>query len=1010
MKINKKLIGILMTVICIINLIPTVSYAAVYRDAYEIIYANTLDGATSSGYNASGKFLGSMTNGAGYYFEGVDFGTEPPKYVEVGIGVPDQYAGSKFQLILDSLDGEIISEFIAESTGDFDKSVVRQYPVNKKVTGTHTLYLKKVNGSPTNVYTIKFFAPLSADSVYQTYGEANEFTDISESAYKTKINALAAFGILDSGDKDERFYPKLYIPRIDFVHMVYMLLNVDWYEDKTPRFSDMPDNSEQIKAVNYLIDEGFLKINSKKFSPEAFVTYDEAVEILCRAMGYSVLEEIYGQSAYNKIASEIDLDKGVPNAGNLRNEEAAGLIFNAAASKYYSYDFDEENDIFMTESERIMIDRTKKIKKGRGLLTATKYSSVTSPESGVFDDNVMIGNEVYNIGESSANQLLGYECDFFYIDENDEKTIVFISPLDNVKITDFNSKDTEIINVTTQEITYNEGKEEKTLKFENPVIFYNGIVIDSSLDTLIEEFPLKGSVRYVENPHYQNVLFIEEYNNIIIDALALDEGVIIDKITGSRLTFDVEDDYLFCNRFGDNVRVKDMKPEDVLMVYKSKNRVSGKLIRFVVGGGKFEGSVTGTTSDSVTIDSVEYPKAPEFSGVVSVSDTVEFYVNNNGEIVKFEIIISNDNIGLFVRSYIDEDDENLYIKIYTTDNKINTFECSEKVYIDGELVRDSSVGKTVLDSKSIENTPIRFSVTKDRIKMIDTCEDGAGGTKDSLKRLTNSLKYQYESSNRVLVDKSKGAVNSVFGPDSKWLTITGEAGDVEDAYVWGSAPKYAADFTGSIYTFDESSNYADIVMFAEAEVSYSGNPFIFYDSTLMLDEKDEACYYITGFSSSGMVTHKVREADVVSGDLAVVEALKFGDWLRFAVDTNGYVNTIVICYANDGQTGRAYRDAGGNAQTKNYTISDSSYSSGSANQDTRWITGKVKEKFGDYLLLEHKDGKTQIVSGAGVSCVKVTDSSNEPTTGVDISVIKPGDEVAVYIRYRKTQEIVIYSK
>ena len=453
-----------------------------------------------------------------------------------------------------------------------------------------------------------------------------------------------------------------------------------------------------------------------------------------------------------------------------------------------------------------------------------------------------------------------------------------------------------------------------------------------------------------------------------------------------------------------------MKPEDVAMIYQSKNSTGGKLIRFVVGGGKLTGNVTGYNTDAVTIDSVEYIKAPEFSGTVSVSDTIEFYVNNAGEIVKFEFVVSSNNVGLFVRSFLDEDTEALFIKVFTTDNKVTTFECSEKVYIDGAMVKGGKLGKQVLDSKIIENTPIRFSVINEDVKMIDTCETGAGGSKDTMTKLTSSIKYQYESSNRVLVDKSKGAVNAIFPNDGKWLASTGSDGSVEDKYVWGSGPAYAADFTGSVYAFEADSNYADIVLFSEASTTYSGNPFVFYDSKLMLDEVGEACYYITGFSATGQRTFKVREADVISGDLAIVEHLKHGDWLRFAVDKDKYVTTVQLCYANDGATGRTYTDADGNQQTTAYTVSDASYSSGAANQDTRWIVGTVKEKFGDYILLEHDDRKTQIVAGAGVSCVKVTGGKQEPTTGVDISSIKPGDDVAAYVRYRKTEEIVIYSK
>lgn len=1005
MKFKSRLISVIALLSLIIGTVPGASYAAVYRDPYEIIYANSLDGATQSGYNNRESFLGSMTNGAGYYYEGVDFGKVAPTYVEVGIGVPDNYAGSVFQLLADSPDGDVLAEFTALSSGDFGTSVVRRYEIKKKITGIHTLYLKKLTGSPTNVYTFQFFAPLTGQDSYEDYKDIGVFSDISESKYKKEINALSGMGVIQSSGE---FYPLMYVTGADFAVMLYNMLNVTWYDDTAKRFADMPDEANVNEAVNYLTDRGIIQSGDKSFSPSGFVNTSDALKMLCRALGYGVVSEKYGDSSYLKLAAEKGLTDGFSASGKLRNEEAAKLLYNAAVSEYFSYSTSTDNGRFDYSDRDILITKTKGYKKEEGVVEATNNTSLTSPDPGMTFDHVRIDKELYNVGDTNAKSLLGYECEFFYSEDSGEKRLIFISPKSSVSVTDISSKDYDITGISAGEVTYSDDKKAKTIKLQkDTAIIYNGAAIDESLGSLIEKLPLSGSIRYIENPKSSNVLFINEYTDIIISSLDFDNGVITDDITDNDISYDSENDFVYCMRFGEAVRLKDMKSGDVAMMYESKNKTGGKIIRFVIGGGRSEGIISQYDSDYITIENKKYKRAASFNDDIKPGGNAEFYVNAADEIVRIEYIAGVDNIGLFLGAFINDDDEKLYIKVYTTDNKQEMLPCAEKVFVDGVRASSYTDGKRLFDEcgSEIDKTPIRYSIFKKSVSMVDTYKDGKSGINDTLVRRKLDGEYQYENSNRVLVNKSNGRVDGIFADNGKFLSVWGDESDIKN-YIFSGVTGKTETLKGDLYSYDRNGNYVDLFVIKSRSDDYD-RPIIFHELKTYVDDNDEISLKLIGFSAAGRVEYTIPEEDTASGDLSIVRYLEEDEWIRISPKQNGEINSIELLYSPKGKTSKDYYSLSGTKYTASYRISDEAYYSGSNNQDTRFVTGTVSDKFGNYIEVTHKDGASEFLSCANVSVVKLSDKGDEPTTGLNTASIKKGDKIAAYISFRKTLELII---
>ncbi len=1010
MKIKTRLTGIMLIIAMLVSFVCVPAFSAAYKDPYEILWANSIDGATKTGYNVGGAFLGSMTNGEGYYFDDVDFGMTPPTYFEVGIGVPDEYAGSVFQLVIDDMDGDVIGEFDAVSSGGFDISLVRRFPIIKKVVGTHRLYIKKASGSPTNIFTLQFFAPLTDQDVYEEYSETTVFTDIADNKYKDEINTLAAFGVVKVDEDNPFYYPDLYITRIEFAKMLYRLLNVDWYDETKPRFSDVTDDPDAVTAVNYLADRGIVR-EKGTFNPNGFVTFNAALEMVCRALGYETVAEKYGTSnAYYRVAIENGLTEGFSSSGGkLRNSEAAKLIYNAAISEYFSYGTADDEGNFEYDNRELMITKTKGYKMAEGMVNETNNTSLAFPDGNIDFKYVRIGDKVFNTGKTNAKALLGYECEYFYTEANGGEELVYIRPLSNVTVTKIDSTEFDIEEITTSAIKYSDEKKTKTIKLEaDTIILYNGMAIDSPLGELIDALPLRGSIRYIENPHYPAVVFIDEYTDCLVEAFDSEEQLVVDKITGEDIIYDTEDDFVYCVKNGESVRIKDMKVDDIAMVYISKNKTGGKIIRFVVGGGRYEGNISAIDEEYITIDSKKYKRSGMLPSNVSAGSDAEFYVNAVNEIIYLKGIAQVENVGLYIGSYLDTDnDEELYIKIFTSDNKQLTFPCSEKIFVDGVRAKSYEEGKKLFDNcgTDIDKTPIRYSMTKNVVNMVDTFKGETESVMNTLTRRRQGAEYQYEKSNRVLVNKSLGAVDGILAVDGKFLSIWGDAEDISN-YVFSGVTGKTESLRGDLYSYDKEGNYIDLLVVKNRENNYD-NAVVFHKKTVCVDDDNDIWYVLECFGSSGEVEYKISKEDLEYEGLWLINYLESGDWIRIVPRGDNEIGGLQMVYANDGKTSRVYYNDAGEEQTAGYLITGTTYSVGSNNQDLRHIVGTVTDKFDDYLEITHTDGTKEFIAGANVSCVKVKEDE-EPLTGVAVSSVKKGDVICAYIVHRKTSEIVVF--
>lgn len=173
---------------------------------------------------------------------------------------------------------------------------------------------------------------------------AATFTDVAETdnAYQA-IEVLAALEILE-GKEAGVFDPEANIKRSEFAAVICRAMN------QTPvgvaTFVDVPEDHWAYDYIAWAASQNIVKGKGEgKFDPDANVTYNEAITMIVRAMGYEYyVEEFLGgfPTGYARIAGSYKMDKGVNTAnGNAAATRAdvAQLVYNAFDAPLMDYNY-----------------------------------------------------------------------------------------------------------------------------------------------------------------------------------------------------------------------------------------------------------------------------------------------------------------------------------------------------------------------------------------------------------------------------------------------------------------------------------------------------------------------------------------------------------------------------------------------------------------------------------------------------------------------------------------------
>jgi len=580
-------------------------------------------------------------------------------------------------------------------------------------------------------------------SSFATVGAA-DYADVeSTNSYYKAIQVLSGLGIA-KGDEAGNFNPTADVKRSEMVAFVCRMMGEEDIAtgSASNAFTDVAANHWAAGYIAWGVNRGIINgMGDGTFAPDAPVTYQDAVVMIMRALGYDRIAQRAENggypTGYMKLASQ---GKVLSNAGYDQTKAAtreiiAQLIFNALTSPLvdvYQYGDTFEDDRYVIYNGktaayglRTLLTYTNEMIKINATVTKTpasdasliakdgnmvELSVVSTYDEAVKTIEKMIwGTETGSIadfkayvGETDIADALGETVEAYLgFDEDLNDWVVLAAVTSKSTVTETVSDN--ILGVATDSsdflFTYKEKATDSTAdakKIEiagGAKVYVNGKLANTAtalgqatFDTIATG---ASSVKFMKDKadaKYTNV-FVTDYTYKVVKEVFADKARIKYTSAGS-LNLDPEvrgNDKFFYNIYDANgkaITLADVNEGDVLniLVPYGKTLTNADSLEIYVTSNTVTGSVTEAAHPVYSIDNVEYKSAI----VLSLGASGAYYVSIDGVIVEEDTTLDiNKNFALI--SYIETETKmgktTYTMSLYTLDGALVTYELASSVRV-----------------------------------------------------------------------------------------------------------------------------------------------------------------------------------------------------------------------------------------------------------------------------------------------------------------------------------------
>lgn len=907
--------------------------------------------------------------------------------------------------------------------------------ITQEVSGVHDVYFC-VNAGEIQFYNATFFYFDGSSTLYKPYGETNVTENTEDFENLHKINFLSDLGIIDTKDGID---PKIPISRIEYLKALSNFFNISQLpEVPVGIFVDI-DDVEDRRIAYFMYQKGALILEDTAYlKPHEYIKPYEAATLAANMLGYSG-----DVRAISKLDSKTD-----EKDGYMRISEMADVLYEAV---FYGYKVDtltSTGNRWYEEIDKSFLNYTKKYEIGEGIVSATSYTGLYSAADTTGDYQVKINGNVYEIGDTSADEFLGINCYYVYeTDRSGVETIKAISPVYPDGITVLTSE-LDFTRFSSKEIIYKNEKEktEEIKLHSGTCIIYNGKALDAAISGVITKpQDFRGKVIAVDNDkdEFADSVIITNARSMVINGVS-------EKFISS--LENPADNYTF----GDNARAEfvrngrianavDFSKNECVDIYISQSKKGDKLYKIVASNKSIEATLTRYSNDELSFDNGDVLELSPYSKYTpAVGDRGVFYLNGFGEVLMFKSASADDlSIGWLYKIYLNDDDELAYATLKTTENKIEKYEFAKSSYIDGIRVKNYGALKSGNNGATTAmndfagkelDEPVLYNLNADgKLTVLDTTNQISSKVTsyDSLKIVLPTGTYTY-SQERFFNTSAKNSTvyyNTLDGAlavkksDTLFYNKSSLGELMHEFKTISSLSDDNREYTG--YTRGkQDSVMLDIVKINDSSSSDGGcAPFIIQSKAQMLDKNGEITTVFSGTNASGAISYTVS-TEVMSVDAtyaAAVEILKPGDMITGRVATGNILKTIKVVHFGDND----FKDLTKQSRTasngeviipllhldETLTPSDKGY--GEVGRTSLWtdsvVVGEIT-RFGDdyFELTRPNTGQTQKVDLAGLKVVTVGEQGKDTDLTGTGSMLNIGQMVIGYFDYYRPKVFFIY--
>lgn len=829
--------------------------------------------------------------------------------------------------------------------------------------------------------------------------------DAQNSKYKEAIELLGALEIMVGDAESGNFRPDDTIRRSEFAKVAVTAMgmeNIASSSDQPTRFPDVVENHWANGYINVASNQGIVIGDDEgNFRPDDTITYAEAVTVLVRLIGHTPVAEKKGgfPQGYVTVASQTGITKNAIASNNaaVTRGMVAQLTANAIVTDKMEQTSFGSDESFKVVDETLLEDELS-TKIVYDQITAVGTSSLTG-SSTLKKDEAKIGDSVYEVADkalSDTRKLLGFNVEAYVREDKHGEELLILAREEKGKNSSMkiSTKDIEDVTVDTQvTVEYWEDKDSDKEPKEAVIAadakyLYNGQAISFDAEELR---PTAGSLTLLDRNRddIYDVVFIEEYENYVVEEVIVSSNRITDKYGKPSLVLDPEDESVkfVITRGGQEITLKDLNEWDVLSVAKSKD---SSIIIVDVTSEKVTGKVTEKHGDKFVIGGRDFYVSADYTGEIKLNDEGTFYLDKDGHIAAVDATsaLSSNYAYVTAADITTGFDKRLSVKLFDKNGEIKVIESTEKIKVNGTPNKTAEEALAVLKVEgTVVPTLITYEVNSNgELTQLNTATDKTSGgiLKDKF-TLNADATLKYRASSKKLGNYNVGEGTLVFDIP---------AGETD-------AKKYAVsdyklfedntDYDVLVYDVREDLTAGVVIVTSSTGIAnLEASAVIVEKIATSLNDEDERVEKLYAYVDGEKKTFTTTEEGIlVNGEGT---QLKAGDVIQVKTNAKGEIESIRVLFEIDDKATEVKTEVA---------------------EDLITVYGKVVKKFTNSINVSVNGGAVENYSTQGAKVYEVnTAKTTSPVRVAEAGDITQYDELdvsRVFIRIYKDEvkEIII---
>jgi len=835
-----------------------------------------------------------------------------------------------------------------------------------------------------------------AASMFASVSFASIPSDTIGTDIETEATVLGALEIMVGDAGTGTFRPDDPIKRSEVTRVGVALMGLSDVAHSSKDPSIYPDVANDHWAKGYInVASGANLVvgdDTGEFRPDDQIKYSEAVTIIVKALGYEPKASASGgyPSGYMTTASSIGLTKGVPGSASelIERGDVAKLAYNALTINLMEQiGFGDKVDYQITDKTLLSDKLDTELVVGK---VEAIGSSALKSEDAVERDEIKIAGRVFKTGSADIRNILGFTVDAYVTAKSGTKAQKLLAAIpsegENRVLT---VGADSIYKIEDSAIHYYEDAEKssKTVKAaidSDAFYMYNGMATSKEKLVAIPS----GSVVLLDSDSDKeyDVVFINETENYVVDAVYPSTHKITDKYGNGTLELDTEDETktVILEKGSEKITVKDLAEWDVITVTKSED---SSLIYATAVQKSISGRVSETDGKYVYIDGRKYRTASNYKDTISLGDEGTFYLDYEGKIaaVNTKSLKSSNYAYLIKASVSNGMDSGLKLKVFTKEGEIKIIDATDKIKVNSSsgLTPQEALSKIGDDGKLIT-----FETnSKGFVSKINTFTDSDVVNETIFTRNVSEENVVYRANSSKLITSEMNIT-----VDDKTLIFDLPEGGKESEYSMRDKSIFSDGGLYNVEIFDVSEDYrAGVIIVTNSQAKPDeASAVAVVDSITSTTGKDGETVHKLYALSEGKEISIISETDKVfvkdGGKL-----LSQGDIIQYRTNSKGNADAIELLF-----------DVSKKDEEFKNSLSD----------DHMVLYGKISKKFSDSVNVQINGGKAEnyAVSDAKVYVYDTKVSKNKLTVGdaSDLDVYdNNGSRVFVRTYKDKVKEFVV---